>query len=150
MACAGRLRWIPVLAAMAACAPGAGAEPGGAAPDAGPSVEADDIDGIPAPRVEDHLEGRFPGVRVIRLPGGGISVRVWGPSTFRGNQEPLYVVDGLPVTVDPGRGLYWLNPGDIQRIEVLKDIADTAIWGVRGGNGVVVITTKRGESGGGI
>lgn len=119
-----------------------------AAPDrATPSVDADDIDGIPAARVEDHMTGRFPGVRVIHLPGGGISVRVWGP-TLEASQEPLYVVDGVPFRVQRGRGLYWLNPGDIARIRVLKDVAETAPWGVQGGNGVVVITTKRGDDGG--
>lgn len=124
---------------LSACAHGRPAPEG----ERGPVVEADDIQGVPGARVEDHLEGRFPGVRVTRLANGGISVRVWGP-TLQSNQEPLYVVDGLPVEVTPGRGLYWLNPEDIASIRVLKDVAETAMWGVRGGNGVVVITTKRG------
>lgn len=109
-----------------------------------PVVEAGQIEGIPAARVEDHLRGRFPGVRVTQTPTGGITVRVWGP-TLQSNQEPLYVVDGQPFEVDPGRGLYWLNPFDIASIRVLKDVAETAAWGVRGANGVVVITTKRGD-----
>ena len=108
------------------------------------AVEASQIEGIPSARVEDHLRGRFPGVRVTQTATGGITVRVWGP-TLQSNQEPLYVVDGQPFEVDPGRGLYWLNPFDIASIRVLKDVADTAAWGVRGANGVVVITTKRGD-----
>lgn len=115
----------------------------------GPSVDAEDIDGRSAVQAEELLIGRFPGVRVIRLPGGGLAVRVWGPGTFSGDKEPLYVVDGMPVRVDAGRGLYWLNPGDIATIEVLKDVSETAFYGVRGGNGVVVITTRRGGDGGG-
>lgn len=133
------------LAAVAACAHSPGGEP--EATDREPGVvEAEDIEGIPAARVEDHLIGRFPGVRVIHTAGGGISVRVWGP-TLQGNQEPLYVVDGQPFRVAPGQGLTWLNPGDIATIRVLKDVAETARWGVQGGNGVVVITTKHGGDG---
>jgi TonB-dependent SusC/RagA subfamily outer membrane receptor len=71
-------------------------------------------------------------------------VRVWGPSTFVGDNEPLYVVDGVPVHVTPGRGVDWLNPGDVASIRVLKDVSETAAYGVRGGNGVVLITTRRG------
>lgn len=100
-----------------------------------------------ARNVEELLVGRFPGVRVVTLPGGGFSVRVWGPHTVNASSEPLYVVDGMPVQVDPRRGLYWLNVHDIDSIQVLKDIAETAAWGVRGANGVVVITTRRGDSG---
>lgn len=129
---------------VVACAPKS--DDGAPTPEAGPVVEAAEIEGIPAARVEDHLRGRFPGVRVTRTPTGGITVRVWGP-TLQSNQEPLYVVDGQPFEVDPGRGLYWLNPGDIATIRVLKDVAETALWGVRGANGVVVITTKRGGDG---
>lgn len=113
----------------------------------GPQIDSSKISGVPAARVEDHLAGRFPGVRITRLANGGISVRVWGP-TLHSNQEPLYVVDGQPIRTTPGRGLYWLNPEDIATIRVLKDVSETAAWGVRGGNGVVVITTKRGHDGG--
>jgi TonB-dependent SusC/RagA subfamily outer membrane receptor len=144
---------LPVLVAFSitvviACGRAPASEPNSPGPRSGPVVDADDIDGIPAAQVEDHMVGRFPGVRIISHPGGGFSVRVWGPGTLRSGQDPLYVVDGVPVRVDPGRGLYWLNPADIATIRVLKDIADTAAWGVRAGNGVVVITTKRGDEGG--
>lgn len=111
----------------------------------GPALDAEEFEDTPAAQAEELIEGRFPGVRVIRLPGGGIAVRVWGPGTLLGDKEPLYVVDGLPVQVTPGRGLYWLNPGDIKSIQVLKDISETAAYGVRGGNGVVIITTRHGD-----
>jgi TonB-dependent SusC/RagA subfamily outer membrane receptor len=91
------------------------------------------------------LEGQAAGVQVVRHPGGGISFRIRGPTAFNGNNEPLYVVDGMTVFVSPGRGLDWLNPGDIQRIEILKDASTTSMYGVRGANGVVLITTRRGK-----
>jgi len=58
---------------------------------------------------------------------------------------PWYVVDGMPVAVTTRHGLSWLNPGDIERIDILKDASATAIYGVRGANGVVVITTRHGQ-----
>jgi iron complex outermembrane receptor protein len=135
--------FVPLLLALQGC--GGGAAPTGREPSvAPPSVEADDIEGRPVARTEELLVGRFPGVRVVELPGGGIAVRVWGPDTFMAGRDPLYVVDGVPVQVADGRGLDWLSPGDIQSIRVLKDVGETAAYGARGGNGVVLITTKRG------
>ena len=104
------------------------------------SGDADEIGNRPVQRAEELLIGRFPGVRVFQLPGGGIFVRLWGIH----EGDPLYVVDGQPVRVSPGEGLYWLNPGDISDIKVLKDIGETAAYGIRGANGVVLITTKKG------
>lgn len=127
----------------------AGCASGGAPADPDPGVDVGDVTDEQAVQVEELLIGRFPGVRVFQEPGGGISVRVWGPGTFNANAEPLFVVDGLPVHVTPGEGLYWLNPGDIQRIEVLKDVSATSAYGARGGNGVVLITTRRGKRDGG-
>jgi TonB-dependent SusC/RagA subfamily outer membrane receptor len=118
-------------------APGAADETGG--------LDPGDVGEETVIQAEELMIGRFPGVRVYRLPGGGIAVRVWGPGTIYGDAEPLYVVDGMPVRVIPGEGLYWLNPGDIQHIEVLKDVSATSAYGIRGGNGVVLITTRRGD-----
>lgn len=108
-------------------------------------VDGDDLHGRPAARLEDLLEGQVAGVQVMQMPGGGISIRIRGSGSITGDNEPLYVVDGMPVTVAPGRGLDWLNPGDIKRIEILKDASTTSMYGVRGANGVVVITTRRGK-----
>jgi TonB-dependent SusC/RagA subfamily outer membrane receptor len=108
-------------------------------------VDGDDLHGIPATQMEEMLEGRVAGVQVVRIPGGGISIRIRGRTSFHGDNEPLYVVDGMPVSVRPGRGLDWLNPGDIKSIRVLKDAAETAFYGMRGANGVVLITTRRGQ-----
>ena len=93
--------------------------------------------------VEELLIGRFPGVHVRRTVSGGFSVRIGGASSFISNEEPLYVIDGTPVQVTPDRGLYWLSPTDVARIEVLKDAATKSMYGVRGANGVIKITTKR-------
>src|SRR5439155_21072607 len=68
-----------------------------------------------------------------------------GRGSIYGDNEPLYVIDGMPVEVTTGHGLSWLNPGDIQRIEILKDASATAVYGMRGANGVVLITTRHGE-----
>jgi TonB-dependent starch-binding outer membrane protein SusC len=108
-------------------------------------LTGDELHDLPTAQLEDFLVGRVAGVQVLRLPGGGISVRIRGPGTIGGDTEPLYVIDGMPVQVRPGRGLDWLNPGDIQRIEILKDAATTAMYGMRGANGVVLITTRKGK-----
>jgi len=92
--------------------------------------------------LEQLLAGRVAGVIVTRARGGGITVRIGGPNSFMMNEDPLFVVDGVPMEVGPSGTLSWLNPHDIQSIAVLKYGADTAIYGVRGSNGVIVITTK--------
>ena len=92
--------------------------------------------------MEELFAGRFPGVEVFRAPSGGISIRIRGASTFLGSSEPLYIIDGAKVQSGPG-GLLFLDPGDIKKIEVLKDIGSTAIYGSEGANGVILITTKR-------
>ena len=107
----------------------------------GRSATDEDWSGTSAARVEELFEGRFPGVRVTQVPGQGISVRIRGATSVNGNNEPLYVIDGFPIATNDG--LVALNPSDIARIEVLKDAGSTAEYGVRGANGVVVITTKR-------
>lgn len=96
----------------------------------------------PVTHVEELLEGRVAGVRVIRT-FNGFKVEVRGHNTINGSSEPLYVIDGIPVMPGPGGGVTGLNPGDIANITVLKDASSTAIYGVRGANGVVLIKTKR-------
>ena len=99
----------------------------------------------PVARVSDILRSRTSGVIVREGPAGGITVRIRG-SVARKGADPLYVIDGVPVAADPGGSLPWLNPHDIKSITVLKDAASTAIYGMRGGHGVIVITTKVGRS----
>jgi TonB-dependent starch-binding outer membrane protein SusC len=96
----------------------------------------------PILRVEQALQGRTAGVQVTQnsgSPGSTLSVRVRGVGTIN-NADPLYIVDGIPVD-----GLDFLNPNDIESINVLKDAASAAIYGARGANGVVLITTKGGK-----
>jgi TonB-dependent SusC/RagA subfamily outer membrane receptor len=88
------------------------------------------------------LQARTTGADVTVRPDGSISVRIRGAVSFYGNTEPLYVVDGTPMTPGPRGVLSGINPYDIESIEVLKPPA-TTIYGVRGANGVVVIKTKR-------
>ncbi|HEX6925239.1 MAG TPA: TonB-dependent receptor plug domain-containing protein [Longimicrobiaceae bacterium] len=107
------------------------------------SVTAEDIAGQKVTRVEEMIEGRFAGVQVIRNRNGEFTLRIRGVSTFMGSSEPLFVIDGMPVHTAPGRALIGLNPADIARIDILKDAGATAIYGSRGANGVVLITTKR-------
>jgi TonB-dependent SusC/RagA subfamily outer membrane receptor len=92
--------------------------------------------------MEELFAGRFPGVEVYRAPGGGISVRIRGQNTLAGTNEPLYIIDGTRVQSGNG-GLLFLDPQEIARIEVLKDIGSTSIYGSEGANGVIIITTKR-------
>ena len=94
----------------------------------------------PVARVSDILRGRASGVIVTEGSGGRVQVRI--RDIARRGTDPLYVVDGVPVTPDPGGTLPWLNPHDIVSITVLKDAAAAAIYGMRGGRGVILITTK--------
>ena len=97
----------------------------------------------PGQSIEQLLMGRFPGVAVSRAPNGGISVRIRGTTSFLSNNEPLYVLDGVPIELGPSGSLTWINPYDLASIEVLKNGSETALYGMRGANGVIIITTKR-------
>ncbi len=104
-----------------------------------PTVTAEDIERAPGKSIEELLM-RFPGVLVTRAPDGGIAIRIRGAMS---SDEPLYVIDGVPIRPGPGGSLFGINPYDIESIEVLKDPASTTMYGVRGAHGVIVITTKR-------
>lgn len=135
------------------------------------SVKADAFKDMPVTTVDQALQGRAAGVQVTQssaAPGGGLSIRVRGANSLISGSEPLYVIDGLPIYPDndnfgtgntspgldransnrrSGNALAALNPSDIESIEVLKDASATSIYGSRGANGVVLITTKRGKEG---
>jgi len=116
---------------------------------------------------EQLIQGKTAGVQITQSsgePGAGISLRIRGTGSVRSNNSPLFVIDGVPVsnesvsasTADIGVGtggsknpLNFLNPNDIESMSILKDASATAIYGSRGANGVVIITTKSGKSGGG-
>ena len=85
---------------------------------------------------------RFPGVWVGRTPDGQLSNRIRGGSSINASNEPLYVIDGIPIEPGPNNGLTGINPNDIASIEVLKDAASLTEYGMRGANGVIIIKTK--------
>ena len=110
------------------------------------SIRAKDLESLPLTRVEQALQGRSSGLTIAAnsgQPGSSATIRVRGITTF-GNNEPLWVVDG--VVVDAG-GIGYLNQSDIASIEVLKDAASQAIYGARAATGVILVTTKKGKSG---
>ena len=100
----------------------------------------------PVTRIEDALQGRVSGIEVMQsgVPGGDLKIRVRGVSSINKSNDPLYVVDGIVRE----SGLEGINPEDIQSMQVLKDASSTAIYGSRGANGVVLVTTKQGRSSG--
>jgi TonB-linked SusC/RagA family outer membrane protein len=126
------------------------------------SVKADDLVKASSPDFSEMLMGRAAGLTVRQVsaqPGGGIEILIRGGASTGAGNQPLYVVDGFPIVNDgvaPGSGNQWnsgnhsplsdINPNDIASIEILKDASATAIYGARGANGVVLITTKRGTT----
>lgn len=124
------------------------------------SVKSEDINKTINNSFIDALAGRATGVRVISgegTPGGDVSMRIRGGTSISASNEPLYVIDGYPVIGEQKSGEYFagtttnvlagISPNDIESIEILKDASATAIYGSRGANGVVIITTKSGERG---
>ncbi|MDN5212934.1 TonB-dependent receptor [Fulvivirgaceae bacterium BMA12] len=126
------------------------------------SVAGEEIQKTPANTFVQSLQGRVAGVDIraaSNAPGGGIRIRVRGTNSINASSEPLYVIDGFPIDninfTPQGAGnnapaadpLSSISPSEIASIEVLKDASATAIYGARGANGVVIITTKRGKHG---
>jgi TonB-dependent starch-binding outer membrane protein SusC len=138
-----------LMSVVAGCAPPAKSEgiapsrPTGQTAVEASTVKSDEIAQAPGESIEKSLEGRVAGVVVGRSPDGSISVRIRGATSAYGNTEPLYVLDGIPIQAGPNGALTGINPSDIESIRVLKDVADTAMYGSRGANGVIVIKTKR-------
>lgn len=109
------------------------------------SVAAKDLEKKPITRLENILQGQAAGVQVNQFsgkPGNSISVRIRGATSLSAGNEPLYVIDGVPVLNTEG-----INPADVASLEVLKDASASAIYGARAANGVVLITTKQGVPG---
>lgn len=128
-------------------------------------IKADELMKGGAVDVAHGLQGKIAGVQVQQSdgsPGAGVSITVRGANSFTTSSQPLYIVDGVPFGTDPNgtpqsdanggnnqqtSPLSMINPNDIEKIEVLKDASATAIYGSRGANGVVIITTKKGQTG---
>lgn len=120
------------------------------------SVKAEQLMERPAPSLNQAMAGRMPGVQVNTnsgRPGGRTNVRIRGFSSINSSNNPLYVVDGVMLPMgnqnQASQAIDYINPNDIASIEVLKDASSTAIYGARGANGVILITTKKGRSGDG-
>ncbi len=130
------------------------------------SLKSEDLNPGANASVDQMMLGRAAGVQISQsssAPGGGLSIRIRGASSLNASNEPLYVIDGFPIdnsanltsggaaevseNQSPNNPLNSLNPADIESIEILKDASATAIYGSRGANGVVMITTKKGKSG---
>ena len=138
------------------------------------SVNLNKVGEVPLTSVDQALTGRAGGVQINQSngqAGAGTSIRIRGGNSLNGTNEPLFVIDGFPIINDngafgaggpigltnggsgnggqgnPNGALNWLNPADIQSIEVLKDASATAIYGSRGANGVIIVTTKKGKAG---
>jgi TonB-linked SusC/RagA family outer membrane protein len=127
-------------------------------------ITAKDIERQPVANILATMQGRMAGVDITQtsgVPGGGFDIRIRGLNSLRGNgNAPLYIIDGVPFSSDaigdgmtsttlptPAGPLNTINPADIESIEILKDADATAIYGSRGANGVVLLTTKRGKAG---
>lgn len=124
-------------------------------------LAAKDVTDMPAPSFENAIQGKAAGVQIITgsgLAGSGSVVRIRGTASISASGDPLYVVDNIPITQDyfingnsggmNNNPLATINPNDIESVEILKDASATAIYGSRGANGVILITTKRGKKGG--
>ncbi|MDW7692622.1 TonB-dependent receptor [Flammeovirgaceae bacterium SG7u.111] len=121
------------------------------------SVSGKSLEDVPVATFEQALQGRAAGVQITSQTGkvgGGINIRIRGTSSISASNEPLYVIDGIPVTTNSQsltssqtNPLADINFNDIESIEVLKDASAAAIYGSRGSNGVVLITTKQGSAG---
>lgn len=126
------------------------------------SVKSDELKAVPVTSFDQALQGRAAGVQVTQQsgkPGAETSIRIRGTTSINAGNEPLYVIDGMLINSDGGdmstgvtlgpriSALSAINPNDIESIEILKDASATAIYGSRGANGVVLITTKRGKAG---
>ena len=119
-------------------------------------INAADIENLPIPNLAQALQGRAAGVAVSAatgIPGGTMSVIIRGVGSINAGTTPLYVVDGIQLNTGSGsintqnNPLNFLNPDDIESIEILKDAAAASIYGARAANGVILVTTKRGKTG---
>ncbi len=117
------------------------------------SISAEQIRDLPVSSVDQKLKGQVPGVQISTTtgtPGGGTSIKIRGSGSIGAGDNPLFVVDGYPISNTSGQvsnPLNVINPNDIESVTILKDASSTAIYGSRGSNGVIVITTKQGKKG---
>jgi len=129
------------VAVLAACSHHArtGGTP---APARGADVTAEDMRTSPERSIEQQLMAKVPGITVSRTSSGALAIQIRGGTSLFGNNNPLYVVDGLAIEAGPEGEMPGINPYDIESIKVLKDTEAMTMYGSRGANGVIVIKTK--------
>src|SRR5262245_45562938 len=138
---------VGLVVPLSGCAHRRGSEQ--ATPAKGPTattaevVDSQDIRHNPGQPIEEALMGRFPGVTVTRTPDGGVAVLIRGGSSINSSNTPLYIIDGVPIEPGPGGSLAGISPNEIASITVLKQPTETATYGPRGVNGVIIIKLKR-------
>lgn len=126
------------LVMLAGCGPGNGVRQA----DDPSVIEGDDIQRRDLQRVEAMLRGQVAGVHVVQV-GRSWTVQIRGTNTIMGSTDPLFIIDGYPIPQGTPGALDGINPRDVESIRVLKNAVDTAVYGSRGANGVVLITTVR-------
>lgn len=110
------------------------------------TIGGDDLTDLPVGQIGQKLQGKVAGVQIYQssgIPGQGLSFRIRGAASINNSSQPLFVVDGLPIST----GLNNINPDEIESFTILKDAASTSLYGSRAANGVILVTTKRGRSG---
>jgi TonB-dependent SusC/RagA subfamily outer membrane receptor len=108
------------------------------------SVSTDELGATRAANIEELLRGRVAGLEILKEGGGGLRFRIRGIGTINETPEPLFVIDGTPVSADNIESiLAGMTRDDIRQVDVLKDVASTSIYGQRGVGGVIIITTRR-------
>ena len=134
-----------LLCGVAACSHRGGRSEDVAPASANPHsvMTSEEIERAPGRSIGQLIMERFPGVTVSETPDGGLSFHIRGVGSFMGSNQPLCLVDDVPVDLSRGSNVRAINPHDIASIEVVQDPAGMAMYGVRGGNGVIVIKTKR-------
>ena len=130
-----------VASVVTACAHGAKPD-GTTAPAKGADVTSEDIRTAPERSIEQQLMAKVPGITVSRTSSGALAIHIRGGTSLYGNNNPLYVVDGLAVEAGPEGEMPGGNPYDIESIKVLKDTEAMTMYGSRGANGVIIIKTK--------
>jgi len=108
-----------------------------------PVVSRQEIEDKQGESIEKQIQSKSPGVIVTRTPDGGIAVNIRGSASVNSGNQPLYVIDDVPMQAGPDGALVGINPHDIESIAVLKNPEDTGIYGSRGANGVILIKTRK-------
>jgi TonB-dependent starch-binding outer membrane protein SusC len=144
LAACGAARGARTVPALERVEQGYGSSLRGEATGGTSSLSGEELTAQRVNNVEELLDGRVPGLLVTRTGDGALSVRVRGVRSLLGNNEPLVVIDGIPMNAPTvSQALSGLAPQSVARIDVLKDAGSTAAFGSRGANGVILVTTKR-------